>query len=418
MKRYVLVGVIFLSGLVLLSDASFAQKKKADAIPAGVQAPMFEVDPFWPKPLPNHWILGAVIGVSVDKDDNIWILHRPNTPEPMETYAANMPPGSQCCIPAPPVLEFNQAGDLIGHWGGPGEGYNWANNNHGIFVDYKGFVWVGGNGHTTDPKIYPGAPNSIPEGTFKGAMADDSVLKFTKNGKFVMQIGHPFRSKGDNDTENLNGPAGISVDPKTDELYIADGYGNNRVIVFDANTGKFKRQWGAYGNKPVDDTAGPYDPDAPVDQQFRSPLHCARLADDGLVYVCDRRNDRLQVFHTDGTFVKEMFINKRTLGDGSVSDIAFSRDPEQKYIYVADLSNDQVHILLRDTLEILTSFGDGGRQPGQFYADHSIAADLEGNIYTTETFRGQRVQKFIYKGIGPVTKENQGVLWPKSALTK
>ncbi len=151
---------------------------------------------------------------------------------------------------------------------------------------------------------------------------------------------------------------------------------------------------------------------------FRRPVHCARLANDGLVYVCDRRNDRIQVFHTDGTFVKEAFINKRTLGDGSASDIAFSRDPQQKYIYIADLSNDRVDILLRDTLEILTSFGDGGRQPGQFYADHSIATDHEGNLYTTETFRGQRVQKFIYKGIGPVTKENQGVLWPKSASTR
>jgi DNA-binding beta-propeller fold protein YncE len=416
MKRNVLVGVIFFSALVLLTNESLAQKKAA--APSVVQAPRFEVDPFWPKPLPNHWILGAVIGVSIDSDDNIWILHRPNTPEPMETYAANNPPGSFCCIPAPPVLEFNQAGDLIGHWGGPGEGYNWPNTNHGIYVDYKGFVWIGGSGTTNNPKIYPGAPNSAPEGTFKGAMADDTILKFTKDGKFVMQLGHPFKSKGDNDTENLNGPAGISVDPKTDDLYIADGYGNNRVIVFDANTGKFRRQWGAYGNRPVDDDAGKYDPDAPVDQQFRRPVHCARLANDGLVYVCDRRNDRIQVFHTDGTFVKEAFINKRTLGDGSASDIAFSSDPQQKYIYLADLSNDRVDILLRDTLEILTSFGDGGRQPGQFYADHSIATDHEGNLYTTETFRGQRVQKFINKGVGPVTKENQGVLWPKSTSAK
>jgi DNA-binding beta-propeller fold protein YncE len=203
------------------------------------------------------------------------------------------------------------------------------------------------------------------------------------------------------------------VDPKTNELYVADGYGNHRVIVFDAETGKYKRHWGAYGNKPDDIDHGRYKPDDPPPQQFRNPVHCAELSHDNLLYVCDRVNDRIQVFKPDGTFIKEKFINKQTLGSGSVWDIAFSKDAQQKYIYLADGENDKVHIIDRDSLEVLTSFGDGGRQPGQFYGVHSIATDSKGNIYTTETYRGQRVQKFVYKGLGPVTKVDQGVVWPK-----
>ena len=240
------------------------------------------------------------------------------------------------------------------------------------------------------------------------------IMKFTQDGKFVMQIGKVAASKGSNDVENLRLPAKIFVDKNTNEVYVADGYGNHRVIVFDADTGKYKRHWGAYGNKPDDANLGPYNPDAAPAQQFRNPVHCADLSNDGLLYVCDRVNDRIQVFKKDGTFVKEVFIAKKTLGDGSVWDIAFSRDPQQKYIYLADGANEKIYILLRDSLEILTSFGDGGRQPGQFYAVHSIATDSKGNIYTTETYRGQRVQRFLYKGIGTVAKLEQGVIWPKS----
>ena len=196
------------------------------------------------------------------------------------------------------------------------------------------------------------------------------------------------------------------------KLYVADGYGNHRVIVFDADTGKYKRHWGAYGHKP-DDTIVPYKPSDPPPQQFRNPVHCVMLSHDGLLYVCDRGNDRIQVFKPDGTFVKEVFIEKETLGSGSVFDIAFSQDPQQKYMYVADGENQQVHILDRQSLEVLTSFGDGGRQPGQFYGVHSIATDSKGNIYTTETYRGQRVQKFVYKGLAPVSTKDQGVVWPK-----
>jgi DNA-binding beta-propeller fold protein YncE len=413
MNRKLVLGVTFLSLLVVLAIASFEFQRKAAVEAAGVQAPMFEVDPMWPKPLPNHWVIGQTIGVSVDAQDNVWIIHRGGSLEAKEVYANTNPPSADCCVTAPPVLEFDAAGKLIGHWGGPGKGYDWPISNHGITVDYKGNVWIGGNGRTPAPGSQVSGASAAPEASQPGAYGDNEVLKFTQDGKFLMQIGHPYKSKGSNDIENLKGPAKLFVDPKTNELYVADGYGNKRVIVFDADTGKYKRHWGAYGHKPDDTDPGLYNPDAPVDQQFRSPVHCAELSDDDFVYVCDRVNDRIQVFKPDGTFVKEQFIEKRTLGDGSVWDIAFSRDPEQKYIYLSDGANEKIHILLRETLQVLTSFGDGGRQPGQFYAVHSIATDSKGNIYTTETYHGQRVQKFVYKGLGPVTKQDQGVVWPK-----
>jgi len=415
MNRKLLIGAMFLSLLVVFAVLSFEFQKRAAVEAAGVQAPMFEVDPMWPKPLPNHWVIGNTIGVSADAQDHIWIIHRGGSLEAKEVYANTNPPSADCCVTAPPVLEFDQAGNLIGHWGGPGKGYDWPTSNHGITVDYKGNVWIGGNGRGPAPGKDEGGASMVPEASQPGAYADNEVLKFTQDGKFLLQIGHPYKSKGSNDLENLKGPAKLYVDPKTNELYVADGYGNKRVIVFDADTGKYKRHWGAYGHKPDDTDPGLYNPDAPVDQQFRSPVHCAQLSDDNLLYVCDRVNDRIQVFKPDGTFIKEVFIEKRTLGDGSVWDIAFSKDPEQKFIYLADGANEKIHILLRSTLQEITNFGDGGRQPSQFYAVHSIATDSKGNIYTTETYRGQRVQRFVYKGLGTVTKKDQGVLWPKGA---
>jgi len=424
MNRKLSIGAILLGLILALGIGSVILEKKARVEAAGIQAPRFEVDPMWPKPLPNHWILGNTIGVAVDNQDHIWIIHRQASLEAMENYAAANPPGpkrqagvveAECCSPAPPVLEFDQEGNLLASWGGPGQGYDWPETNHGIFVDYKGNVWIGGNGR---PK--PGTSNegrggtaAEPQNTPPGYYNDNMVLEFTQAGKFIRQIGKPGQSKGSNDIDNLKGPAKLYVDPKTDELYVADGYGNHRVIVFDANTGKYKRHWGAYGKKPDDTPLGRYKPDDPPAQQFRNPVHCAQLSNDGYVYVCDRVNDRIQVFKPDGTFVKEQVLYKNTLGDGSVWDIAFSRDPQQKYIYLADGSNEKVHILDRESLQVLTSFGDGGRQPGEFYAVHSITTDSKGNIYTTETYRGQRVQKFVYKGVGPVTKQDQGVLWPK-----
>ena len=385
-RRNLAIGVLFVVALggLLIAERALV---RATAAQQTVQAPRFEVDPFWPKPLPNGWLLGNVIGLGVDSNDHVWIVHRTDTVTELEAAAEDN--SATCCRRAPPVLEFDPAGNLVGHWGGPGEGYEWPRSNHGIFVDHKNNVWIGGN----DAK-------------------DAHILKFTKQGKFLMQFGHQGKNGGSNDTTTFGRVAKIYVDPKTNEAYIADGYGNKRVVVIDADTGVFKRYWGAYGNKPDDTNLGPYKPGEPPAKQFRTPVHCADLSNDGLVYVCDRPNDRLQVFKADGTFVKEVFVAPKTLGDGSTWDVAFSKDPQQKYMYLADGKNEKIYVMDRQSLEILTSFGGGGRQPGQFFAVHSIATDSKGNIFTTETYEGKRVQKFAYKGIGAVPKE-QGVVWPK-----
>src|SRR6266581_3141460 len=406
MKRNFYIGAIFLALVAALAAGSVMLEKKTTAEGAEVLAPRFEVDPLWPKPLPNHWVQGMSVGVSVDPRDHVWIVHRTNTFEPMEIYASAQPPKAECCVPAAPVLEFDQEGNLIGHWGGPGQGYNWPDSNHGITIDYAGNVWIGGNGRGKPP-VPPTAQvggaqpaarsgqelDESQTGGVRGYFNDAMVLKFTQDGKFLMQIGKPGQSKGRNDTENLRLPAKTFIDKVANEVYVADGYGNHRVIVYDADTGKYKRHWGAYGHKPEDVDLGRYDPNAPPPQQFRNPVHCAELSNDRLLYVCDRVNDRVQVFKPDGTFVKEMFFQKQTLGSGSAWDIAFSRDAQQKYMYLTDGENDRVHIIERESLQLLTTFGEGGRQPGEFYGVHSIATDSKGNIYTTETYRGQRVQK-------------------------
>ena len=390
-KRNLFIGTALAALIVALGVGQSVLQYKADAQGRTVQAPMFEVDPLWPKPLPNHWLLGWTIGVWVDEQDHIWVIHRGagglnNNERGLELD----PPISECCRTAPPILEFDQAGNLLRHWGGPGPGYEWPQSNHGIHIDYKGNVWIGGNGQK-----------------------DAQVLKFTKDGKFLMQVGRMGKNAGSNDRENFWRVAKIWVDPKTNEAYIADGYGNKRVAVIDADTGKMKRYWGAYGNKPDDADLGKYDPKAPPPQQFRNPVHCVERSNDGLVYVCDRQADRVQVFQPDGKFVKEAFYAKETLGSGSAWDITFSKDPQQRFMFLADGQNEKVRIILRETLEELTNFGDGGRQPGQFYGVHSIATDSKGNLYTTETYEGKRVQKFVYKGIGTVVAGSQGVLWPK-----
>jgi len=415
-----------LTVFVALGGGSVALERRAAALADAARvAPRFEVDPLWPKPLPNHWILGQTIGVSVDARDHVWIIHRAGSLEPGEVHATTTPQIAQCCAPAPPILEFDADGTLVGHWGGPGEGYDWPDSNHGVTVDYKGNVWIGGNGRGTPPGGRGAAGRGRAGGAgstvldesqtagIQGYFNDSMVLKFTQSGKFLLQIGKPGQSKGSNDTDNLRLPAKTFIDKVANEVYVADGYGNHRVIVYDADTGQYKRHWGAYGHKPEDVNLGNYDPSAPPAQQFRNPVHCAELSNDRLLYVCDRVNDRIQVFKPDGTFVKEVFINKDTRGSGSAWDVAFSKDAAQKYIYLADGENDRVHILDRQSLEMLTTFGEGGRQPGEFYGVHSIATDSKGNIYTTETYRGQRVQKFVYKGLGPVTKKDQGVVWPK-----
>ena len=356
---------------------------------AKVQAPAFEVDPMWPKPLPNHWILGSAIGVWVDKTDHIWIIHRGASTLDANENALGGKLSKNCCEAAPPVLEFDQAGNLVQSWGGPGQGYEWPESNHGIFVETNGTVWIAGNGGH-----------------------DGQLLKFTRDGKFIKQIGFGWANAGSTDTFAFRQPAKIFVDEPNHEAYIADGYGNHRVVVLNSDTGEFKRIWGAYGNKPDDTDLGRYRPTAPPAQQFRNPVHCADKSVDNLVYVCDRVNDRLQVFTPDGKFVKEQFYEKDTLGSGSVWDIAFSRDPQQKYIFMADGMNQRINVIDRQSLNVLTAFGDGGRGVGQFFGVHSIAIDSKGNLYTTETWEGKRLQKFAYKGIKLVAGGYQGVVRP------
>ena len=327
---------------------------------------------------------------AIDAQDHVWIVHRVDSLSAAEAAADQNPPTGSCCSKAPPVLEFDPAGNLVGHWGGPAEGYEWPTSNHGIFIDHK---------RQRVDRRQRRQGRARPE-----VHAGTASSSCRSGGRASAPAATTWRTSGR--------VAKIFVDPKTNEAYIADGYQNKRVVVIDADSGKFKRYWGAYGNKPDDTDLGRYDPKAPPAQQFRTPVHCADLSNDGLLYVCDRPNDRIQVFKADGTFVKETFIARNTLGDGSTWDVAFSKDPQQKYLYLADGKNEKVYIIERDTMQILTSFGDGGRQPGQFFAVHSIATDSKGNLYTTETYEGRRLQKFVYKGLGPVTKMDQGTVWP------
>ncbi len=390
--RNLLIGATFVVavGALGVGQALFERTAEAQAA-SSVMAPYFEVDPTWPKPLPNGWYQGQTIGVGIDANDHVWIVHRADSLDEVEAAADHSL--AACCKEAPPVLEFDQDGNLLRHWGGTdGAGYKWPSSNHGLTVDYKGNIWLGGNG-----------------------AGDGEVLKFTQDGKFLMKVGDEGVQMDSNSTQHFYMVAKAIVDPATNEVYVADGYGNHRVAVIDADSGAFKRYWGAYGNKPDDAAAramGRYSAGQGAQQQFRGPVHCAIPSKDGLIYVCDRTNDRLQVFRRDGTFVKEIFVMPDSLGDGSTWDVAFSTDPEQKYLYLADGRNQKIHIFDRQSLTELTAFGEGGHYPGEFYSLHSIAVDSKGNLYTTETYQGRRVQRFLYKGLRPVTKKLQGVVWP------
>ena len=392
-KRNVLIGSGLVAAFALLGVGQSVATKTAMAQAAGsVVAPYFEVDPAWPKPLPNGYQLGQTIGVSVDAQDHVWIIHRANS-DAIEAAADNKT--GLCCHTSDPIMEFDQAGTLLRHWGGkddPQGRYTWPQSNHGIWIDNKANVWIGGNGGT-----------------------DGMVLKFTQDGKFLMKVGGSFPAADSNAQDRFFKVAKVHMYPKTNEVFVADGYGNKRVAVIDADTGKMKRYWGAYGNKPSDGALGAYVPGAPLVQQFRGPVHCAEPSNDELVYVCDRTNDRLQVFHLDGTFVTEIQVMPESKSDGSTWDVDFSKDPEQKYLYLADGRNQKIHIFDRKSLVELTNFGSGGHYPGEWYSLHSIAVDSHGNLYTTETYEGRRVQKFTYKGLRPVTHKEQGVVWPSNS---
>ena len=339
-------------------------------------APRFRVDATWPAALPNGWILGQVSGIATDGDDHVWVLQRPGSLTEDERGATLSPPHSICCAPAPPVLEFDAAGKLLRSWGGPGAGYSWPQNEHGIHVDANGFVWITGNG------------------------ADDGqILKFTRAGAFVLQIGKIGPQTGNADVTRLGQAAGVEVDAAAHEVYVADGYSNKRVIVFDADSGAYKRHWGAYGKAPSDaDKPNTRRSAPPTDAQltqFGNPVHCVRIARDGLVYVCDRLNNRIQVFQKDGRFVKEFSVEPRTAGNGSVWDLVLSRDPVQRWLLMADGRNNQVLALARETGEVKGTLGRPGRYAGEFHWVHDLAIDSQGNLYAGEVDTGKRAQKFV-----------------------
>jgi DNA-binding beta-propeller fold protein YncE len=382
----VALGVVVALGTLSAQDSlppppRAAEPAPALPTPAAGPAPRFRVDSTWPT-IPNNWQLGQVASVSVDDDDHVWLLQRPGTLSDEEKARA-----------APPLLEFDAAGTFVQGWGGPsrraepgretGPGYEWPTSEHGVYVDPRGFVWIGGNG-----------------------AKDHQILKFTKTGQFVMQIGRAGQSTGNADTRNLNQPADTFVHAATNELFVADGYGNRRVIVFDADTGAFKRMWGAFGNVPIDAAPNPADPDADPRgaSQFVQPVHATRVSTDGLVYVSDRGGKRVQVFRLDGTYVTQVFIGREctapACGNGTTAaSTAFSTDPAQRFLYVGNRSQAKVMVFDRATLRLLDAFGEWGSAPGQFGTLHHMAADSKGNLYVTEVTplapQNRRVQKFV-----------------------
>jgi len=360
-------------------------EKTANAQTSRQQVPLFEPDPLWSEALPNKWATGQVGGVAVDVHDNVWVFHRPATIPDSERGASVNPPQSECCIPAPAVLEFAPNGKFLQAWGGPGQGYEWPSSQHGIFVDSKDNVWLSGS-----------------------AKEDNQILKFTNKGKFLMQIGHSGKNKGSNDTENLGGPASLVVYQKSNELFVADGYFNHRVIVFDADTGAYKRHWGAYGKRPDDGIKFP--PRAqliqgPAPEGFNNPVHAVLVSNDELVYVGDRSNNRLQVFKLDGTFIKEVFIARNTLqNEGTVHNFALSPDKDQRFLYVLDGSNKAIRVLNRQTMEIVGNIGGrAGHNAREFFHAHSFAVDSKGNLFIGEVNDGQRYYKYTFKGMGSAT---------------
>lgn len=342
--------------------------------PGARRPPAFQVDPAWPT-IPNNWVLGEVTSIAVDSRDHIWVLHRPRSI-----------PAERRANAAPPVLEFDTAGKLLSSWGGDGTGFDWPEREHGIFVDTKGFVWISGNG---------GWPRPAADGS-----TDDMVLKFTPAGKFVMQIGRRGRSGGDADTANVHQPADVFMHAPANELYVADGYGNHRVVVYDADSGQFKRMWGAFGNTP----AAP----APVARGAAPPpaaeiaarpqfglVHAVKVSNDGIVYVADRSNNRIQLFTTAGKYLRQMSL----AGDGKVTPVpagfAFSPDAKQQFLYVVDSGPMQVAILDRESMTTLGTVGMRGPKPGELDIVHHMAADSKGNLYVAEIVTNRRAQKFV-----------------------
>jgi DNA-binding beta-propeller fold protein YncE len=340
----------------------------------GARVPQFKVDPSWPA-IPNNWVLGEATSISVDKQDHIWVLHVPQSI-----------PAAQRENAAPPVLEFDQSGKLLRSWGNPNDGSPWPGREHGIFVDDDNFVWIGGRAGWPKPTA--------------AGVSDDMIVKYTMDGKFVMQIGKSGQSKGGADTENVHQATDVFVDTRAKEVYAADGYGNKRVIVFDSQTGKFKRMWGAFGNPPPAALAA----NAPAPQPQTTPdgppefglPHAIKVSRDGVVYVADRINNRIQMFTREGKFTRQV----RVAGDASTTvpvpaGFAFSPDEKQQYLYVVDSGLMRVVIFDRASMTQIGAIGMKGKGTGEFDIVHHMAADSKGNLYTGEIVNNRRVQRFL-----------------------
>ena len=362
--------------------------------PAG-GVPQFEVDTSWqwPPTLPNGEAVGVVTYVAVDRRDHVWVLHR-----------SRQVPAEHRQRAAPPVLEFDADGNFVQAWGGPADGYDWPDTEHGLFVDHEDNVWVTGLNPLeqayTDPTD----------------RTDDMILKFTSSGEFLGQFGgrdrHPLGLGGNADTGSVHLATEAVVFPDTNELFVADGYANRRVLVLDAQTLQFKRMWGAFGNQPLPDlgrdaspTAAAADMDLTADpdgpDNFNS-VHALKVSNDGLVYVGDRNHRRIQVFALDGEYVDQGFVHLDGADNMTACGLDFSPDPQQEFIYVGDYGNGHVHIVRRDTLEVIGRFGNYGPDRGDFRGLHTLAVDSRGNIWTAETQPrpvGSRVQKFRFAGV-------------------
>ena len=364
-------GPLVITALLLVGCTPAESGDVAAAGPPDPTAPpSFEVDPTWPPDMANDWILGAVTAVFVDARDHVWIAHLPETLTPEETSAVQDPPIGTCCVPAPAIVELDPSGAVVQGWGDPENDISvYPRNPHGLFVDHNDNVWVGTYRH-------------------------HRVMKFTRAGEHLMTLGEYDVTGGSNDPNLLGGPAGIWVDPNTNEVFVADGYANRRVVVFDGETGDYIRHWGAYGEAPQDDyDFGDRDPDGPPPRAF-STVHGLIGSNDGMIYVADRRGNRIQVFSQGGEFITEKVIAPRTLASGSAFVISLSPDPEQRWLYLADGTNHKIWVMRRDDLDIVGEFGRGGRQAGQFLRPHGMSVDSDGNLYVGEASTGRRVQKF------------------------